>query len=113
MSTKSLDLFVWTRLSVFLAEIEGYRLGFVDFAIEIEAKQRGLSRFLICNFNAKVIDLGHAALHAEQCAFLFYGGCRLGGRNVHRNEQINRTRAKSQQIVVLDYSHAYNTLFFI
>ena len=35
-----------------------------------------------------------------------------GGRNVHK-EQINRTRAKSQQIVVQDYSHAYNTLFFI
>jgi len=40
--------------------------------------------------------------------------CRLvGGRNVQINEQINRTKAKSQQIVVQDYSHAYNTLFFI
>ena len=29
------------------------------------------------------------------------------------SEQINRTRAKSQQIVVQDYSHAYNTLSFI
>jgi len=29
------------------------------------------------------------------------------------NEQINRTRAKSQQIVVQDYSHAYNTPFCI
>lgn len=36
-----------------------------------------------------------------------------GGRNVQINEQINRTKAKSQQIVVQDYSHAYNTLFFI
>ena len=42
--------------------------------------------------------------------FIFYF---LGGRNVHRNEQINRTRAKSQQIVEPVYSHAYNTLFSI
>ena len=35
-----------------------------------------------------------------------------GGRNVPL-AQINRTRAESQQIVALDYSRAYNTLFFI
>ena len=39
----------------------------------------------------------------------------IGGRNVHlmKNEQINGTRAKSQQIVVQDYFHAYNTPFLI
>ncbi len=45
------------------------------------------------------------------CYTFIYGG----GRNVHliKNEQINGTRAKSQQIVVQDYFHAYNTLFLI
>ena len=37
----------------------------------------------------------------------------FGGEKCSLNEQINRTKAKSQQIVVQDYSHAYNTLFFI
>lgn len=36
-----------------------------------------------------------------------------GGGEMFIAEQINRTRAKSQQIVVQDYSHAYNTPFFI
>ena len=45
--------------------------------------------------------------------FIFFIFLFLGGRNVHRNEQINRTRAKSQQIVEQVYSHAYNTLFSI
>lgn len=33
------------------------------------------------------------------------------GGEMFISEQINRTRAKSQQIVVQDYSHAYNTPF--
>lgn len=38
----------------------------------------------------------------------------MGGEMfILKNEQINRTRAKSQQIVVQDYFHAYNTLFCI
>ena len=45
--------------------------------------------------------------------YLFF--CFLGGGEmfINKNEQINGTRAKSQQIVVQDYFHAYNTRFLI
>lgn len=43
---------------------------------------------------------------------VLYSDCVWGGE-MFINEQINRTRAKSQQIVVQDYSHAYNTPFCI
>ena len=44
---------------------------------------------------------------------LLYGVQMTWGGEMFISEQINRTRAKSQQIVVQDYSHAYNTPFFI
>ena len=75
-----------------------------DFIVHAYLKPRELP-----HTPAKGMSLAHTA---EAGAFVL-GGCRLGGRNVHRNEQINRTRAKSQQIVVQDYSHAYNTRFCI
>ena len=62
-----------------------------------------------------IIMIGSMRYHSRVAAGQYKWGEQtfMEGGEMFISEQINRTRAKSQQIVVQDYSHAYNTPFFI